>query len=85
MRPRILSGSNPEYWEKKIERSMDRDRDNNKALLSLGWTVIRFWGCEIAKNVDECVRVIDECVFDQMIADNAMDEHDFALDSGLER
>lgn len=64
---------------------MERDRDNNKALLSLGWTVIRFWGSEIAKNVDECVRVIDECVFGQMIADNAMDEHDFALDSGLER
>ena len=39
----------------------------------------------IAKNVDECVRVIDECVFDQMIADYAMDEHDFALVSGLER
>jgi len=29
-----------------------------------GWTVIRFWGKEISKNVDECVRVIEEAIFE---------------------
>ncbi|MFR5152101.1 MAG: hypothetical protein ACLTER_23625 [Ruminococcus sp.] len=30
----------------------------------MGWIVIRFWGKEIMKNTDECVRVIEETVFD---------------------
>ena len=33
-------------------------------LLFLGWTVIRFWGDEIKKNVDECVRVVEETIFE---------------------
>ena len=32
---------------------MDRDDRVNKELNYLGWTVIRFWGCEIKKDVDE--------------------------------
>jgi len=30
----------------------------------MGWTVIRFWGDEIKKNADECVKVIEEAIFD---------------------
>lgn len=29
-----------------------------------GWTVIHFWGKEILKNVDECIRVIEDTIFD---------------------
>ena len=29
-----------------------------------GWTVIHFWGKDILKNTDECVRVIEETIFD---------------------
>lgn len=53
LRPRLLRGSNPEYWESKILRNMERDKENNLELLYLGWTVIRFWGSEIDNNVDE--------------------------------
>ena len=49
LRPRLLRGSNPEFWKKKILRNMERDKENNLALLNLGWTVIRFWGSEIQK------------------------------------
>lgn len=35
----------------------------------LGWTVIRFWGDEIKKNVDECVRVVEETIFELKIDD----------------
>ena len=35
----------------------------------MGWTVIRFWGNDIKKNLDECVQVIEECVFDMKIAE----------------
>lgn len=67
--PRIRRGNNAEYWENKIRRNMERDKRNTEKLNALGWTVFRFWGSEISKNLDECVRTIDEAVFDRMISD----------------
>ena len=64
MKPRLEAGNNAEYWVPKISRNRERDKEVNKALLFLGWTVIRFWGKEIKKNTDECVKVIEEAIFD---------------------
>ena len=36
----------------------------------MGWTVIRFWGNDIKKHTDECVKVIDEAIFDIKIGEN---------------
>lgn len=36
----------------------------------MGWTVIRFWGNEIKKNTDECVRVIEETIFDTKLGES---------------
>lgn len=60
----IEKGSNPDYWIKKIERNRDRDMENDKKLLFLGWTVIHFWGKDILRNTDECIRVIEETIWD---------------------
>ena len=30
----------------------------------LGWTVIRFWGKDILKDTDECIKVIEETIFE---------------------
>ena len=65
--PRIRNGENPEYWEKKITRNMERDNEINRKLNYLGWTVIRFWGKDIAKNTEECIAVIKDCIFDQTV------------------
>ena len=64
LRPRLRRGNNPEFWEKKILRNMERDSENNKRLLFLGWTVIRFWGEEITKDVEKCVSVVEEVIFE---------------------
>ena len=64
LRARLEKGSNPEYWIKKIERNRDRDVENDKKLLFLGWTVIHFWGKDILRNIDECIRVIEETIWD---------------------
>lgn len=64
LKARLEKGSNPEYWIKKIERNRDRDVDNDKKLLFLGWTVIHFWGKDILRNTDECIRVIEETIWD---------------------
>ena len=66
-KPRLLSGSNPDYWVKKIERNMRRDRENDKELLFLGWTVILFWGLDILSDPGACVKVIEEAIFDDLM------------------
>ena len=69
LKPRLLKGNNPDFWVKKIERNMKRDDENDKRLLFLGWTVIHFWGNDILKNTDQCVKVVEEAIFDDLIGD----------------
>ncbi|MCI9487673.1 MAG: very short patch repair endonuclease [Lachnospiraceae bacterium] len=69
LRPRLLKGNNADFWVKKIERNMERDRENDKKLLFLGWTIIRFWGNDILKNPKQCVRVVEETIFDNKMND----------------
>ena len=64
LKPRLEKGVHGDFWVKKITNNRRRDDEVNKKLLFMGWTVIRFWGKEIMKNTDECVRVIEETVFD---------------------
>jgi DNA mismatch endonuclease (patch repair protein) len=64
LKPRLEKGINSEYWVKKISRNMERDDEINKRLLFEDWTVIRFWGLDIEKKIDECVGVIEEAIFD---------------------
>lgn len=70
LKPRLEKGDNAEYWVKKISRNRERDEEVNKKLLFEGWTVIRFWGNDIKKNVGECVKVIEECIWDIKMQDN---------------
>lgn len=67
LKPRIERGSNSDYWLKKISNNRIRDDEVNKQLLFRGWTVIRFWGKDIQKNLDECVRVVEEAIFDTIV------------------
>ena len=69
LRPRLLKGNNADFWVKKIERNMERDREKDKKLLFLGWTIIRFWGNDILKNPKQCVRVVEETIFDNKMND----------------
>lgn len=62
----IGKGKNSEFWINKISKNRERDEKIDKQLSFMGWTVIRFWGKDIQKNVDECVRVIEEAIFDSI-------------------
>lgn len=50
--------TNQEFWQKKIERNMQRDIQVNDHLMEKGWTVIRFWSSEIKNNLQECIAKI---------------------------
>ncbi len=51
--------SNTEFWIPKIERNIQRDIEVTNELETQGWTVIRFLGKEIKKNVSGCADEIE--------------------------
>ncbi len=54
--------SHQEFWIPKIERNMERDKEVTEALKSEGWTVLRFWGKDIKKNLSDCADIIEKAV-----------------------
>lgn len=72
LKPKLENSNNSEYWISKISRNRERDDEVNKKLLFMGWTVIRFWGNDIKKHTDECVKVIEEAILDIKIGDEEL-------------
>ena len=70
LKKKLENSNNSEFWINKIERNRKRDDEINKRLFFEGWTVIRFWGEEIKKYTDECVKVVEETIFDQKVIDD---------------
>ncbi len=52
--------TNKAFWYKKIERNIERDKEVNSELLKKGWTILRFWGKEIEKELVNCVNKIEQ-------------------------
>lgn len=67
LQEQLQRGKNPDFWIDKISRNMQRDDEVNKKLETLGWSVLRFWGKDISKNVDECVQTIEELIFEKKL------------------
>ncbi len=49
---------NESFWIGKIERNMERDLKVNEELHRLGYTVMRFWGHEVEKELGRVVKEI---------------------------
>ena len=69
---RLERGKNSDFWVAKISRNRERDEETNKKLLFMGWTVLRFWGMDIKKNTDECVKVIEETMFELKMSEEIL-------------
>lgn len=69
LKQQLKSSNNSDFWIKKISHNIDRDNEVNKELHALGWTVLRFWGKEIKANADECIKTIEEAIFDQRLSE----------------
>lgn len=70
LRPRLQRGNNSEFWIKKISRNIERDMEVDKKLRAKGWRVLHFWGHDIKKHTEECVKVIEEVIFNSFIEDS---------------
>lgn len=54
--------SHQDFWVPKIERNISRDKEVNDQLKRTGWTVLRFWGNDIKKNLQACADEIERTV-----------------------
>lgn len=52
--------TNAEFWEKKISRNIERDKEVNDYLMSHGWLVIRFWSMDVRKKLQSCLDKIEK-------------------------
>jgi DNA mismatch endonuclease (patch repair protein) len=50
--------SNREYWIKKIEANIQRDKKSRRQLRKQGYKVLRFWGHQIKRDIDFCCKKI---------------------------
>jgi len=54
--------TNREFWYKKIERNMKRDKEVTSELERQGWRVMRLWGHQIDRQSNKCKTIIEEAV-----------------------
>lgn len=57
--------SNREYWIRKIESNIARDKKNNQMLYEQNWIVLRFWEHEIKKELNKCIDKIKNAIASQ--------------------
>ena len=61
---KLEKSNNSDFWINKISGNIERDEEVNKLLQYDGWVVLRFWGEDIKKYPDECVRVVEQTIQD---------------------
>lgn len=52
--------SNIEFWTKKLNRNIERDKINSLNLKNAGWNVVIVWECEIMKNLNGIIDKIKQ-------------------------
>lgn len=69
-----------DFWRTKIRKNIDRDQRNHRALLDMGWQVVRLWQHEIENDLNGCVeRVVT------IVKTSKSGSDDLSLGHGLEK
>ena len=63
-RQKLSRGNNSAYWLAKIQRNIERDRENDRRLQEMGWTVLRFWESQVRSDLAGAVRSVLEALRD---------------------
>lgn len=50
------------YWQRKIQKNIDRAKKYNKQLKKDGWEVLRFWEHEVNKNPERYINKIKKAL-----------------------
>ncbi|MGI5062729.1 DNA mismatch endonuclease Vsr [Treponema denticola] len=54
--------TNQEFWIKKIERNIERDKEVNEYLKKEGWKILRFWAKDIEQKLPTCIYKIKKVI-----------------------
>ncbi len=54
--------SHTDYWLPKLARTRKRDAEQTRALKAAGWTVLRFWGHDIQRELSGCATAVEQAV-----------------------
>lgn len=68
LKMRLERSNNSDFWIEKISKNIEHDQKINQQLEEMGWTVIRFWGKDIQKNADGCVKKIGEAILSNIVS-----------------
>ena len=63
--------ANSEFWKKKIERNIERDREVTRLLTDQGWRVVRIWASEIERDVTAAADRVEAMVHGPRASDQA--------------
>lgn len=58
-RKATIPSNNRAFWQKKLTRTVERDRKNRAQLRQMGWNVITLWECDIKNSIDESIDTIE--------------------------
>lgn len=52
-----LPETHREYWQNKIQKTLERDRKHREDLATLGWSVLTIWECQLKDMEDVKQRI----------------------------
>lgn len=58
----IMPKSNREYWEKKIARNRERDKEVNSLLKKNKWKIIRIWEYDVKHHFQKVIKRIIKAI-----------------------
>ncbi len=67
LKVQLSKGKNADFWIKKITSNIKRDEEIDSRLKGLGWNVLRFWGRDIKKNTEDCLKTVEEVIFEMKL------------------
>ena len=53
----VVPKSNSDYWIPKLQRNVERDKENYSQLMKMGWNVEIVWECEL-KTEEKCKQTL---------------------------
>lgn len=59
---RTVPKNNAEFWQTKIGRNVERDREVTAMLTADGWLVLRFWEHEVKRSLNRVLRRVTAVV-----------------------
>lgn len=57
----VWPSTNEEYWHRKIDRNVERDKENYQLLTEQGWHVLIIWECQLKRcTINKCLQSLYE-------------------------